>query len=88
MMSTHDLDRDTSPEARDILTAGFRAMSTAKKAELADSWSRDCIRLALVGIRRRYPDASSQEHRMRLGLRLLGPKLMREAYGWEPDSER
>lgn len=87
-MSNHDLERDTSLEARDVLTAGFRAMATTTKAELTDKWSRDCVQLALVGIRRQYPDASPHEHRMRLGLRLLGPQLMREAYGWEPDSER
>lgn len=63
-------------------------MPTTKKAALADRWSRDCVQFALAGIRRQYPDASPHEHRMRLGLRLLGPRLMREAYGWEPDSER
>lgn len=87
-MSGHDLDRDTSPEARDVLTVGFRAMSSARKAELADRWSRDCVELALAGIRRQYPDASPHEHRMLLGLRLLGPRLMRDAYGWESDSGR
>lgn len=84
-MSGHDLDRDTSPEARSILTAGFRAMPATKKAELIDAWSRDCVQLALTGIRQQFPDASPHELRMHLGMRLLGPRLMQEAYGWKPE---
>ena len=43
--------------------------------------------LALVGLRRRYPDDLPEQLRRRLADLLLGPELAAKAYGPGPDGE-
>lgn len=47
-------------------------MAPAEKAALVDAWSVDVVGLALVGIRRRHPQAGAEEIRFQLGRLLLG----------------
>jgi hypothetical protein len=42
-------------------------------------------RLALAGLRERFPNASESELRRRLATLLLGPELAAKVYGPEPD---
>ena len=78
---------DTHPEAEKRLIEGYRAMTPAQKMRSLGAMYRAARRLALVDIRRRHPEASEREVRMRLAARFLEPELMRRVYGWDPDTE-
>ena len=43
--------------------------------------------LAVLDIRRRYPNAEEYEIRMRLASRWLSAETMQKAFGWDPDLE-
>lgn len=76
--------RDTSAEVQRILIERWRAMPSWKKAQLIDVLSRDCLQLALAGIRQRYPDAARAELCLRLAALRIERDLMIEAFGWDP----
>jgi hypothetical protein len=75
---------DTSPEAARLQVEIWRRMTPLEKARLVSGLSSAVTQLALAGIRRRYPDASERECRLRLAHRKLGPALYRSAYPNDP----
>lgn len=70
-----------------LVVARLRQLTPSQRAERMQALNRDCERLAVAGIRERYPDADEYEVRMRLGVLRVGPSLMRSAFGWDPASD-
>ncbi|HWE39088.1 MAG TPA: hypothetical protein VG406_21245 [Isosphaeraceae bacterium] len=64
---------DTSPEARRVITAAFRAMSPARKWQLLGGAQRLARRLHDAGARRRDPAATPRDLRRSWAARTLGP---------------
>ena len=76
---------DTSVEAERILVQRYQTMSSADKLRVFRQLSRASQELALAGLRRRHPDASARELRLRLAATRLAPKALRDAFGWPDD---
>jgi hypothetical protein len=75
---------DTGPEALKLLIEGYRKMTPSQKLGLVASLIRTVRRLALIDVRRRYPDADERELQLRAASRWLDPELMSRAYDWDP----
>ncbi|MFN2132824.1 MAG: hypothetical protein ACK2VD_20020 [Anaerolineae bacterium] len=82
-MST--LSADTSPEIERIQIERLRQMPAWRKLELAGEMSRAVRRLALVGLRQRYPGDTPAQRRRRLADLMLGAELAARVYGPGPD---
>jgi hypothetical protein len=78
---------DTHPEVERILIEGYRRMSVAEKLSSVRAMNQAVQTLQMGDIRRRHPDASEREVRLRLASRWLGPDLMRKAFGWDSEKE-
>ena len=78
---------DTSPEAERRLIDEYRRMSAQEKLEQVVRLSQAVQKLALIDLRRRFPDADDRELQLRLAARWLDPELMRSLVGWDPDEE-
>jgi hypothetical protein len=82
-MST--LSADTSPEIECIQIERLRQMPVWRKLELAAEMGRAVRRLALAGLRQRYPDDTPAQRRRRLADLMLGAELAAHIYGPLPD---
>lgn len=78
---------DTSPEVEAMQTEIYRNMTPAQKAQIVDELYRDSQRLAEIGVRMRYPDATDREVMLRLASLRNGREVMIEAFGWDPEIE-
>jgi hypothetical protein len=76
---------DTAYEIERLMIDAWRAMSPAEKARLFRDACRAVDQLAQAGVRVRFPDAPEREVRLRVAAMRLGPDLMREVYGWNPE---
>jgi hypothetical protein len=65
----------------------YRRMSAQEKLEQVVRLSQAVQKLALIDLRRRFPDADDRELQLRLAARWLDPELMRSLVGWDPDEE-
>jgi len=74
---------DTPPEIEQRLLEGYRRMTAAQKLQIMQDLQRTAQLLALSDIRRRYPEASEREVRLRLAARWIEPELMKKAFGWD-----
>ena len=81
------LSPDTAPAIERILIEGYRRMPVGEKLRRVFEMTEFLRGLALTDIRRRHPHADDRELRLRLASRMLGPRLMREAFGWDPEQE-
>ena len=79
-----EMNRDTSPEAEEILFAYWREAPVWEKWQRMAELNRSLRLLALAGLRRRYPHASEAELRRRLADLILGPEQAASAYGTSP----
>jgi len=79
-MSAQTLSLDTSTDVERRQLESWRAMSPAQKAAIISGLTEAVHRLALAGIRDRYPDASPREQFLRLAIVTLGSELARKAY--------
>lgn len=77
---------DTRIEAERLLLDRYRTMTPAEKLRIFGQLSRTTQELALAGLRRRHPGASSSELRMRLAATRIDPAAMKEAFGWPQSS--
>jgi hypothetical protein len=75
---------DTSYAAEQVLIEAWRRMSLAEKARRVSDDCRAVERLALAGIRLRYPSADAREIQLRLAALRLGRDLTIAAFGWDP----
>jgi hypothetical protein len=76
-----EMNMDTSPEAEELLFSLWRETPAWRKLELMEDMNRTVRQLALVGLRRRHPNASQEELRRRLADILLGEGLAAKVYG-------
>jgi DNA-binding HxlR family transcriptional regulator len=77
--------RDTSPEADARYHELLRALPPERRLENAMKLSRAVRELAVAGIRQRHPEASEQEVRVRLAVRLYGRAAATRLFGAVPD---
>jgi len=82
------MNADTSPEADALLFRPWRETPGWRKWEMMEALNRSARELALAGLRRRHPAATSEELRRRLATLLLGPELAAEVYGPGPTTTR
>lgn len=82
-----DPTNDTHPAIRAIQIEGYRRMSPDEKLGQVVALTQAVQDLALMDIRRRHPTASEQEQRFRLASRWIEPELMRQAFGWDVETE-
>lgn len=73
---------DTSPEVEARQFELYRRMTPAEKARRVSDLTQGSCRLALAGLRRRYPAAGEQELLLRLAVLRLGLETVASAYGW------
>ena len=74
------LSADTSADAEEVQVRRWREMSPAEKASLVTMMSQSADRMALAGIRHRYPAAAARECFLRLAVLRLGRDLASAAY--------
>lgn len=80
------LFEDTSPDAEAFLIEGLRKMSPADKLEQVRQLSLSVQQIALLRIREEYPHESPEQWRLRLASLWLDRDVMREVFGWDPES--
>jgi hypothetical protein len=69
-----EMNWDTSPEAEAVLFRLWRETPAWRKLEMMDSLNQGARQLALIGLRKRFPDASPAELQRRLATILLGER--------------
>ncbi|MFO0590808.1 MAG: hypothetical protein U0441_24910 [Polyangiaceae bacterium] len=74
---------DTHPRVEAFLIEGYRRMSPSQKLERVRALTRAVQELALMDVRRRFPEADEREQALRVASRWLDPELMRRAFGWD-----
>lgn len=74
---------DTAPWARRYMVEAYRKMPAWKKIEKVRKLNRLTTGLAMFDIRRKHPDASEHELRLRLGARRYGAEVMRRYFDWD-----
>jgi hypothetical protein len=72
-----ELHQDTTPEAEVLWFRAIRALPSARKFELLVAHNNSVLEIARSGIRQQFPDASAEEVRYRLALRLWGESIAR-----------
>jgi hypothetical protein len=87
MADSHAIALDTPSEVRQLQMRTWAAASIARKAAMIEAMCRDTRRLALAGIRSRFPEASPREQHLRLGALTIERAIMIEAFDWDPDRE-
>jgi hypothetical protein len=75
---------DTHPDVEKMHVAILRSMPPWRKFRLVNDLIVTGRKLALAGLRERFPGASEGELNRRLATILLGPKLADKVYGPEP----
>jgi hypothetical protein len=76
-----EMNWDTSPEAEAVLFNLWRETPGWRKLEMMDNLNQTARQLALMGLRQRFPEASSTELQRRLATILLGEALAERVYG-------
>jgi hypothetical protein len=78
---------DTDAETERYLFERVRDLPVWRKMEMLSAATRAACDLAVAGLRQRYPTASAEEIRKRLGALTLGRELSIELHGWDPEKE-
>ena len=76
---------DTSVQAERVQIEIMRAMPTWQRFRLWNDLIVTGRKLALAGLRERFPEANPEELHRRLAILLLGPELASKIYGPQPD---
>lgn len=79
--SWREMNWDTTPETEVILFKLWREAPAWRKLEMMEGLNRTARQLALMGLRQRFPSASTQELRRRLATITLGEELATRVYG-------
>ncbi len=72
---------DTHPKMEALQIELWRRASPTQKMNMLAQLNASARRLALAGLRSRYPQADETELRRRLATLLLGEELARKVYG-------
>ncbi len=78
---------DMSPEVDRRLFEYYARLRPWEKMRIIDDMNRTADGLAIVGIRRRHPNADENEVRLRLAALKYGGEITRKFLGWDPDVE-
>ncbi len=78
-------EKDTSPEAQQVLDEIYRKMLTTVKTRRIFEAYQTGKMLAMAGLRDRYPEASEKKIWYLWAKQHLGEKLFNEVYGEVPD---
>ncbi|MEW6102347.1 MAG: hypothetical protein AB1630_00785 [bacterium] len=81
------LSPDTQPEAEKVLIELLRKAPAWRKIEMVSQITTACRELALIGLRRRYPEANDDELKKRLAALVLPREIVIRAYNWDPEKE-
>jgi hypothetical protein len=76
---------DTHPDVEEVQGTILRSMPSWRKFRLVNDLIVTGRKLALAGLRERFPEARAEELQRRLATLLLGPELAQRVYGREPD---
>ena len=79
--------RDTHPAAERVLIEGYRRMSLADKLKRVAALTQGVQQLALLRLRKAYPDDSERQLQYRLASLWIDAETMRRAVGWDPEVE-
>jgi hypothetical protein len=58
-------------------------MSASQKIERVCQLTRAVQEMALLDVRRRYPQADEREQALRVASRWIDPEIMKRAFGWD-----
>lgn len=83
-----EMNWDTSPEAEAVLFKLWRETPAWRKLEMMENLNQGARELALIGLRKRFPEASPEELQRRLASILLGDDLACRVYGPIPIYEQ
>lgn len=78
---------DTDPETERVIIELACAMPDWKKFRQIAALSEGCRRLAMAGLRDRYPNASEEELRKRFAALMLDRETVIKMFGWDPEIE-
>ena len=78
---------DVHPDVERVLVEAWRSMSAAEKVRQVRELTNTARRFSLAGIRRRHPDASDRELRLRLASFWLDRETMIRLFDWDPEVE-
>ncbi len=70
-----EMHMDTTPEVEAIQFAFYRTAPTWKKLEMMTDLNRSMRTLAMSGLRKRHPNATTEELRFRLAELLYGAEI-------------
>jgi hypothetical protein len=75
---------DTSPEARDLQVAAYRAMGPERRLMEALRMSEEVHRITAAGVRARHPEWSAVEIDRAVAALFLGPELAKRVQPASP----
>ena len=76
---------DTTAAVERIVVEGWRSMSPAEKVRVVRELTSTARRFSVAGIRRRHPEASEREVRLRLASFWLDRETMIRLFDWDPE---
>ena len=76
-----ELHPEEDPRVEAMQFARFGSAPAWEKMKIFTGLTKVARRLALLGLRNRYPEATEQELRRHLASLLLGPELAERVYG-------
>jgi len=79
--SWREMNWDTSPAAEAVLFKLWRETPAWRKLEMLEGLNRMARQLAVMGLRKRFPDASPEELKRRFATIVLGEDLANRVYG-------
>jgi len=76
-----EMNMDTTPEVEEVLFKMWRETPAWRKWQMMDDLNQSAKQLAQIGLKKRHPNASSEEIRRRLADMVLGSELATRVYG-------
>lgn len=76
--------QDTSPAQQEAYFQRLRALSASERLQIVSRLNRGVRRIAVAGIRLQHPEASEDEVRVRLIVRLHGREIGERLFGTVP----
>ncbi|MEW6213312.1 MAG: hypothetical protein AB1631_33755 [Acidobacteriota bacterium] len=87
-MARQPLFSDTDEKTERVLIELLQDVPAWKKLEQVEELTDTSRQLTLSGLRKRYPQASNEELRLKLAALLFGRETVIRAYGRDPESEK
>lgn len=78
---------DTDPRIAALQLEAYRRMTPTQKLQIVCDLMQATRELAVLDVRRRHPEASEYEVKLRVASRWLTPEQMVAAFGWDPRVE-